>query len=177
MTQLGSGPSGQGQRWFSLANSRPSNDQQRHLYMEILPISRVSTVEISRPQPCLALHYRCDPEYTIELECQYSCLSASWTASPSNQVTGTRITPGPERCSVCYPAMPSRLTGMPGRMTATTGIQVGQACRAWRSSTTTLWAVWALQNVSIIRLVEPLGIGYGSCARQVGTLAGAGKSG
>lgn len=79
---------------------------------KILPISRVSTVEISRPQPCLALHYCCDPDYTIELECQYSCLSASWTASPSNHVTGTRITPGPERCSVCYPAMPSRLTGM-----------------------------------------------------------------
>lgn len=28
-----------------------------------------------------------------------------------------------------------------------------------------------------LRLVEPLGMGYGSCARQVGTLAGAGKSG
>lgn len=38
-------------------------------------------------------------------------------------------------------------------------------------------AAWALQNVSITRLVEPLRVGYGSGARQVGTLAGAGKSG
>lgn len=70
----------------------------------ILPISRVSTVEISRPQPCLALQYCCDPEYTMELECQYSCPSASWTDTP--------ITPGPERCSVCYPATPSQPAGM-----------------------------------------------------------------
>lgn len=78
----------------------------------ILPISRVSTVEISRPQPCLALQYCCDPEYTMGLECRYSCLSASWTANPSNQVTDTPITPGPERCSVCYPATPSQPAGM-----------------------------------------------------------------
>lgn len=77
---------------------------------KILPISRVSTIEISRPQPSLALHHCGDPAHTVGLECPYSCLSASWTANPSNQVTGPRTTPGPERCAVCYPAMPSRRT-------------------------------------------------------------------
>lgn len=31
---------------------------------KILPLSRVSAVDISRPQPCLALQYCCDPEHT-----------------------------------------------------------------------------------------------------------------
>jgi hypothetical protein len=67
------------------------------------------------PATFLAFHYCCDTEYTIELERQYSCLSVFW---PSNQVTHQhRIATGPERCSACYPAMPSRLTGMPSRLT------------------------------------------------------------